>query len=371
MAKGGQWVCAGCTRRSVLASLAALQLRPGEGKGRWFAADRRQLADPVTDYTLLRLTDPAYTSRLPGSRLRAVSRARTFLLYSSDRGGTLQVCRMELSSGRQQQLTDAASLDPATPALMPDDLSFCYFDGGSLRRVNLKNLREKEVYRTPEGWQRVKGFTLARDGSHAALVEARGKVRRLRLVKSSSGRALTLVEGGEGLADPAVRSRREGVLYRQGNEWLGLVGLDGRNARRLPLPPGRLGHYTWAPGGKSVFYLHRPEGAARQSVLREHRLDSGADRMVAETSAFVVFSVNGDASVFVGASGNPGAPYVLLLLRANRRELVLCEHRAGDPAQAAPVFSSDSQRVYFQTDREGRWAIYGVPVDRLVERTPA
>jgi oligogalacturonide lyase len=60
---------------------------------------------------------------------------------------------------------------------------------------------------------------------------------------------------------------------------------------------------------------------------------------------------------------------VLLLLRATSRELTLCEHRASDPASVAPVFSPDSQRIYFQSDRHGKPAIYRMRVDTLVEKT--
>jgi len=361
----------GWTRRALLASVAPTQFRREEGKGRWFESDRKKVVDAATDFTLVRLTDPGYASRLPSSGLRYVARSEAFLLYSCDRGGSLQVYRLELATGRQQQLTESGSPDPNTPGLMPDDGSFCYFDGPSLRRVSLKNLREKELYRVPEGWRRGEGFSLARDGSYAALVEEREELRRLRLVRISSGKAVTLVEGSQLLADPLLRSRREGVLYRQEPDTLILAGLEGRGSRRLPLLPGHLGHFIWAPDGKSIFYLHRADGKGGASVLREHRLDSGADQALAETSAFVAFSVNGDASVFVGASGSLAAPYILLLLRSGHRELALCEHRASDPAQAAPVFSPDSQRVYFQSNREAQWVVYCAPVDRLVERTPS
>jgi hypothetical protein len=36
------------------------------------------------------------------------------------------------------------------------------------------------------------------------------------------------------------------------------------------------------------------------------------------------------------------------------------------------VFSSNSQRVFFQTDRgEGKWAIYAMQVEKIVEDTEA
>jgi oligogalacturonide lyase len=90
---------------------------------------------------------------------------------------------------------------------------------------------------------------------------------------------------------------------------------------------------------------------------------------VAKTSQFVQFDANHDTSVFVGASRNKASPHILLLLRTTQRELTLCEHRASDPAMAAPVFSADSQQVYFQSDKEGKSVIYRIHVERFVEKT--
>ena len=35
----------------------------------------------------------------------------------------------------------------------------------------------------------------------------------------------------------------------------------------------------------------------------------------------------------------------------------------------APIFSPDSQRVYFQSDRHGKPAIYDMHIEKLVEKT--
>ena len=359
----------GWTRRAMLCCLATLRLRAGSEGGQWFSSDRVRLLDPATDFPLLRLTSPAYSSHFSASHLRAVSRSGAFLLFSSDRTGSWQVFRLEQSSGRQQLLTQARALDGASPALMPDDRSFCYLDGGSLHRFNLVKPRDKEIYRVPEGWKRSGGLSLSRDGSQAVLVEARGGVFRLRLVKTSSGKATTVLERAAVLSDPVLRSRRERLLYRQETDSLWAVGLDGRQNRSLPLAPGGLGSVIWSPDGASIFYLRRPPDGRLPAEVREHRLQGGADQLVAATSRFQVFSANRDASVFVGASASRASPYVLLLLHATRREMALCEHGASDPARVDPVFSPDSQWVYFESDREGKWAIYCAPVDRFVERT--
>jgi oligogalacturonide lyase len=117
-----------------------------------------------------------------------------------------------------------------------------------------------------------------------------------------------------------------------------------------------------------VLYLNYP-GEGKQHTLREYNPDTAEDRLIAPTTQFVQFSSNSDASVFVGASGSKASPYVLLLIRAARRELTLCEHRCANAGDVAPVFSPNSQRIYFQSERHGKPALYSMNVDKLVEKT--
>ena len=133
--------------------------------------------------------------------------------------------------------------------------------------------------------------------------------------------------------------------------------------------PGNTGEALWIPSGRTFVYLHIPEDPKELITLREHAPDEGTDTLLAKTSQFVSASPNADASVFAGASRSRASAYVLILLRAARRELTLCEHRASDPGMVQPVFSPDSQNVSFVSDRHGKPAIYQVHVGRFVEET--
>jgi oligogalacturonide lyase len=57
------------------------------------------------------------------------------------------------------------------------------------------------------------------------------------------------------------------------------------------------------------------------------------------------------------------------MLRSVRRELTIAEHKASDANAVHVVFTPDSQRIFFQSDRQGKPAIYSMNVDRLVEKT--
>jgi oligogalacturonide lyase len=353
-----------------LAALPGIRLDQDARKGRKYPPERTLYADLSTEFTIERLTDPRHSSCLPAWYCRAMSRKGAFLLFSSDRSGNAQAYRMDLRRGTFQQLTQATALDTSSLTLAHDDRSFYYFDGPSLMNASLRNLRGKEVYRVPPDWGRGAGFSLAPDGSHAALVEAQATRSRLQLLRLPKGPAITLIESRAEIADPVPRPRGDEVLYRSGAS-ARVIGYDGRRSRELPLAGGGALMALWAPGGETVLYLNVPEDPSKLNAIRECDPDANTERMLWSTSQFAHFAANGDASVFVGASRNKASPYILLLLRSSGRELTVCEHRASDPARSAPFFSGDSQRVCFQSDQHGKTAIYLVSLERLVEVTQA
>jgi oligogalacturonide lyase len=277
---------------------------------------------------------------------------------------------MDLKSGQSRVLTEAKDLRTESLALSPDERTLYYFDGGALEAMNLANQRPRELYRLPEGSELVKGFTVSADGLNAAWVERRAGKSRIQLMAFRTAAAQTVFSSADEISDPLPCPKRAALLYRAG-ETLWQINFDGAQNRKLRTAPGSLGQALWSSDGRSIFYLNLGTEAMRQSTLREFVPDTNEDRLLSKTSQFVTFNRNGDSSVFVGASGSKASPYVLLLVRSVQRELALCEHRASDARLTAPVFSPNSQRVFFQSDREGKMAIYYMAVDRLVGETEA
>jgi oligogalacturonide lyase len=360
----GRW-----TRRAFLSSALASWAFSEQEKGAVVPPAWKRYADPATELDVIRLTDPAYGSWLPEYYGRAISRHSDVLLFSSDRGGSLQAYQMDLHTGESRQLTSAAALDRETLALLPGDRAFCYFDGPALHLANLATLRSREIYHVPDGMAHCPGVGLSGDGAFAVIVESHATTSRLRHISFQHGAARTILEAPSLISDPQPRPRRAQILYRQADQALWLVNSDGAQNRKLPLAAGRIGPARWSPDGRTVLYLLFPEDPTQLHAIRECIPDSNADKLVARTSQFASFGCNSDTSVFVGASQNRAAPYILILLRVTRRELTLCEHRASDPAIVAPLFSPDSQQVLFQSDRDGKSALYRIRVDRLVEKT--
>ncbi len=355
------------TRRAfVFSGLAPLAL--GEQKGALVPSAWHRYADPSTEFEVLRLTDPAHSCWLPAYYNRTLAKRGGFLLYSSDEGGSPQACRMDLHNGESRRLTEAAHLDASSIAMLPDEHSVGYWDGPTLNQLMLGNLRSRQIYDVPDGWERCAGGSIADDGS-AIAGESRAGASRLRQIGLQKGGARTVVEVPFVLSHPQARPKRAQILFRQGDEALWLVNLDGTQNRKLPLAGGRIGPARWSPDGRTVLYLNFPEDTTQLHTIRECSPDQNTDKLVAKTSQFAHFGCNANTSVFVGASQNRAAPHILILLRLTRRELSLCEHRASDPAMVAPIFSADSQQIFFESDRDGKPAIYKVHVSQLVEET--
>ena len=362
----------GLTRRAILSAAAALATgRAASPKGERFASERVRFIDSATEFSLYRLTDSAHSSFLPAYYSRMLSRRGAFLLYSSDRTGTAQAFRMDLKTGESRLLTAAENLDASSLTLLPDERKFCYFDGPSLRLAELSNLREREMYRIADGSERGPGFSVTPDGAYALLIEVSGGVSKLRTVRLPRG-ALTVPLASPGtLADPLSNPQGDAILLHKGPDSLWWVRRDGRDSHALATEPGNTGPAFWSPDGGSVLYLNLPAGSGKLNSIRELDPVANTSRLISTTSQFVSFAPNADATVFAGASGSRAAPYLLLMDRRTRRELALCEHRGSDPRRVTVVFTPDSQQILFQSDRHGKWAIYAMPVSRLVEPTGA
>jgi oligogalacturonide lyase len=356
-----------CSRRFFLAAIPGVCVAATSGKGALLPSAVSRYADPTTEFPVFQLTDPQHTSVLPPHYARAVSKKGNFLLYASDASGAMQAYRLDLKSGQAQLLTDAESFDPACFTLSPDDRSFSYMDGGALYSSSLNSLRPRRLYQASEGYETT-ALSIGEDGLTGALIERKQSHYRLRLIRLSDGTATTLAEADEELWDPFPRPRRASVLYRRtGGVWL--ANSDGKQNYRLKLAEGQALSAIWAPDGRSVLYLNVPTDPRKLRNIRECTPDTNEDKALSDTTQYACFERNADGSVFVGASGSKASPHVLLLVRAVKREFTLCEHRASDPAMVSPIFSPNSQYVFFTSDQRGKPAIYRVTVDKLVEAT--
>ena len=354
------------SRRAWLASLAlpaaAQIVNPAP-------PERRRYLDPSTDGEVIRLTDAAFDSHLPAAPARACDARGRTLLHASLRSGSWQAWLLDLSSGALRTLPECAALHPESLSYSADSRQVLLVDGARLLGVAAGGGKPRELYRFREGCSPAGAIAPTPDATALFFVErfpAACELRRLRLDRTS---AETVVEHAAGILDATPNPRRAMVLWRTDSGELWVAAFDGTSKRRVETPPGPVLQARWSPDGQSILYLHQPADASQLNSIREQSLDARADSLVAATSQFVAFAANANASVFAGASRSKASPSVLLLLRRTRRELTLCEHRSTTPALVAPRFAPNSQRVFFESDREGRSALYMVSLERLIEST--
>jgi oligogalacturonide lyase len=359
---------AALTRRAFAGSLAGACVCLAADKSQAYPSEAKRYTDEATENTVVRLTDPAHQSWLPAYYARAISRKSDFLIYSSDRSGLVQAYRLDLKNGQSLALTIAPGLVASSLTLAPDDREYAYLAGRSFYMARLNGGHAREVYRLEEGFNFGTGFSLSDDGLVSALVEEKPGLSRIRLIAMHTGAATTVAESPDPVSDPQPRPKRAGLLYRKADE-LWVVNYDGAQNRRMRIAPGSAGTALWSADGRSVDYLNIPADRKQLNNIREFTPDTNEDQFVSATSQFAAFNRNGDTSVFVGASGSKASPYLLLLVRSVKRELTLCQHRASDPRLVTSFFSPNSQRVVFQSDRDGKMALYSIAVERLVEET--
>lgn len=304
------------------------------------------LTDAATETIVYRLSSPSANTWLPRSDNRSVSNRERFLVCSSDRSGTVLPYRLDLRTGLGQSLAQTTKLDPASLTLDRSGRLLYLLDDGAVKEINVGNRHERVVA------DHVDMFALG-GGSADTLFLKRGDA-----VETSSGKRIA--DGASEILLPDSTGQR--CLFRRGSElWLASVSA----------PPKQLSSQSvsapfWSPDEMAVLFLEPDENRAR--IMQVDVAGTGTTAL-SKTAPFAAFAPNANATVFVAASRSKAQPLLTLLLRSPMRELPLCEHHATRPANVNPVFSPDSRRVYFQTDREGRWAIYSIDASMLVEPT--
>jgi oligogalacturonide lyase len=337
-------------------------------KGRVLEPDWGRYSDPATENEVLRLTSPAYESWLPPIPARAVTRRSNEILVVSTRTGSLQLHRIDLGNGRWRLLTGARELDRTSPTLSADDRLAFYIDENRLMSVSLSSFREQELY-AATGELLSGPIAPTEDGTALFLRREMGGRHQLLRFRLPRGPVEVVADGPEPFLAPAPNPRRATVLWLTGAGECWLAAFDGSGRRRLDTPAGKVLQAFWSPDGRELLYLLDPGVPGESVQVRNHEIDSRSDKLVAKTTQFARFAPNANATVFVGASRSKAAPSILLMLRLTRREMTLCEHRAASAESTSPRFTSDSQRVLFESDQHGRHAIYTMSVEKLVEKT--
>jgi oligogalacturonide lyase len=328
----------------------------------------RRFADGATEVELVRMTDPAWETRLPPPANSCCSSRSNFLLCVTNRTGSEMVARIDTKNGQMQMLGEGSALRVDTLLLSPDEKSYFIVDGEKLLQGGSGGGALKTVF---ESKAMMKAISLSTDGRMAAIAQNTNGKGQIVLQPLPAGASQVLLESPEEIVELQVRPGRAGLIYRRADGSVWIASFDKREHRRLKLAEAQNIALLWARDTKTLLYLSRPEVGRNTTELREHLPDENRDVKLGLTSAYTQFATNADASVILASSGSKAQPHMLLMLRRIRRELILCEHKSSNPAALQPHFSPSSQRIFFQSDMHGKTAIYTMAVDRLVEKTEA
>ncbi|MBV9304227.1 MAG: PD40 domain-containing protein [Acidobacteriaceae bacterium] len=357
----------GITRRALLAVLpgglaAASTVQPKKPLPVAQPGEFVRFIDPATETTVVRLTSPVSTSLLPAPGNRFISSKRRFLIFASDRTGKATPFQLDLRTGRLRQLAQTENLLPHS-LCMDETQRFLYLlDRTTLTELSLANLKIRTL------GEEISAFSSVKSGSEIVIVK-QGRLARL------SDPSTVLADGLASSVIPLIRPNGTGCFFSRevsvGDREFWYVSFNIAGSKPILLAKGSISNPLWSPDSSSLLFLRNVQTNVVVSELHEVLPETSVERRLASTSQFAAFAPNGDASVFVGASRSKAQPNIVLLLRSVQRELTLCEHRASQPSGVSPVFSPDSRRVYFQSDHQGKSALYSVNVETLVEPTPA
>lgn len=339
--------------------LAAEQSVPRKPKPLPAGSELVRFFDPVTETSVTRLTSPVSNSFLPALANQFVSTKDRFLVFSSDRTGHNAPFRLDLKTGALSQLGPTDDVRPPSLCLDASNRTLSLLDGSTLKEVGLNG---KRIHVLGEN---VTAYSFGSSTADLVIV-SRGNL----YLGANQNTKLA-----EGVAEWCMaRPTGSGCLFGReasaGEREFWYVPLSGAQPKTTLLAKGRISNPYWSPDGRSVLFLREvSDGNFTRSAIYEVFPETCQEQHVANTSQFAAFAPNADGSVFVGASRSKAQPVIILLLRRSQRELTLCEHAAKNAALTCPAFSPDSRRVYFQSDREGKSALYSVNVESLIEST--
>ena len=359
------------TRRDWLVAALSVVAPPPKKRAAQLpnAGEFFRFLDPLTETPVVRLTSATSASLLPAPPNPFVSVKDRFLIFSSDRTGALTPFRLDLHSGALTPLAHTSKLDARSLCLDAHRKLVYLLDDGALQEIALGS---KKVRSVATG---VSAFAVAASGFVV--------VRESRLEYLSPAGPIVLAQD----VAPWCLLRPDGksCLFGRVQDmpfgrsfWH--VSLEGSSPKPVQLASGQIWNPLWSPAGDSVLFLRITTGgnSLGRREIRELSLDSGTERVVAPSTQFSCFSLNGNGSVLVGATDSRAQPSVVLFIRSAQRELTICEHRSADASSVSPVFSPDSRRVYFESQliegpylgqNQSKSALYSVNVESLVEPT--
>ena len=317
--------------------------------------------DPATENTVIRLTDPATTSRSPASQNRHVSSRSPLLLFSNDRHGVMAPFTLDLKTAVLKQLAEPNELKTDTLLFDSAERACLFLDGQILSRVSLEHGKPKTLAEGIEDFHA--------QGARDQIVALRkGKLERV-----EEGSSTVLAEGASsrGLISPEGNACCFTREQNDGKYSLHIVPMGGGQAveaaRGAITCPSAWKSLTaraccfFATANRKTFLS---PNCGKRPLMRPARGSFRAPRGLPRSPQTEMA-----LSSWAPAISLAQPHHQCCRCARFAAKMTLCEHKSSRPELVRPVFSPNSQRVYFQSDRHGKPALYTLSVAQLVEST--
>jgi oligogalacturonide lyase len=378
--------------RQAAPAVAPSQAPSGtRGKTERVDSEIREFRDPDTGARLRQLTGGGSDNvHLYFTSESFVTGADT-IVFGSNRSGSFQLYLLEIGDRRLTQLTAVRHhFDPQQACLTPAGRVF-YFEGPALHSLEINTLKDREIYRAPDGW-RPGLLTCTANGSHVAFA-----YEETMAVSTETGRiyatmaesyyqhrrcVIMRIETATGKAEAAwgevqwishvlihptdpnlILFCHEGGSYSSQRMWtVNIAAARGRQA--VPLFPQKPNEYCvheyWTRGGEVGFqYEVEREGRIEAyncflqpdgTWLREFLLPGRRPGHIQSNSANTLVVADGG---YLSADDKQGGQYIALMTAPNGRVSVhrLCRYQVGETqhSHGHPVFSLDDRWVLFNS----------------------
>lgn len=282
------------------------------------------------------------------------------IVYVSEQSGSPQLWLMNGDGGQKRQITKGGA--NTSPSWSPDNRYIYYLsrrDGRSQIYRYIVSSGSEEPVLKQGGYSRPQ---LLPDGELAYRQEAGGMYRLF------IGKKEVFVLNRPFIFNYSAQGDR--MLIEPEGDPLELLVLQGRSGKAAVVAPARSWNGAWGPHGE-LLYVSDREGVAFIYVARsdgtEGRLISPADKW----SQAPAWSPNGDWIAFVAADGQrPDWNLYVMTAGGEGRQQI---GRAANPNKS-PLWSPESRRILFESDRAGNWDIWSTTtggVEMRLTNSPA
>ena len=354
------------------------------------------MADARTTRQIWQMTDALCTNEAPYFESQGFTSDERYLVFASDRGGTLELFRVRMEDGEITQLTDGGEFGKYGFNMHPDGQTCIHLTANEIVLIDVAAGRER--YRIDLSSRlpgRLMHFqpSVSADGDRLSLTVIDDYDDFHLLIYDFRFDRLTyLLTWPDGFSHPMICPGDRDLItfvpngnacwqmdlphHRRTRLWC--VDVRDRRPRRFMTPPlnRTTTHESWSPDGERMFFFEKTYPSWTPVAVRSVDQSGGDPRthFVSEDLLLGHGIASHDGRFFVCDVQKPGDNPLLLIDLETGEATTLCwpdsSSEGGHEAAAHvhPSFSPLSNYVTYTSDVTGHPQVYVVPIDDLVQR---